>query len=84
MTYRYTPNLVDPLLAAIDERRKKARATIDVRLCQAHKDIVGRYEAAVQENDADPDVRAMAQASALSDVIVMLARGYGLEDGETK
>lgn len=109
------PEVVVRLLAAIDERERKARAAGSLqamwwqpggrrngrntirefltdnapdsvlRLCQAHRDIVARFQRAWdRRNTGTPDEVAFRQTYviAMIDVLADLARGYGVEDGE--
>lgn len=58
-----------------------------LRLCQAHRDIVARYEHARERSTTAPEAERIlwhTRAIALIDVMDALARGYGVEDGETK
>ncbi len=68
------------------------RATVGdgLRLCQAHRDIVAEYERAAQEEirrrDGDSIIEAqrhaIGRAQGLLAAVKILARGYGVEDGE--
>lgn len=57
-----------------------------LRLCQAHRDIVAAWRRAKAELDEGvrPMFRdiALATERALWNVLILLARGYGVEDGE--
>lgn len=58
-----------------------------LRLCQSHRDIVARYEHARKRSQTAPEPERLlwhTRAIALIDVMDLVARGYGIEDGETK
>lgn len=61
------------------------RATVGdgLRLCQAHRDIVAEWRQAQDAADRDEsDISARIAAFAFMLTIELLARGYGVEDGE--
>jgi hypothetical protein len=57
-----------------------------LRLCQSHRDIVARYRHARRRSTTAPEAERLqwhVRTIALIDVMDILARGYGIEDGET-
>jgi hypothetical protein len=96
------PEVVVRLLAAIDEKERAAREFAEdleldpsevqfsadqLRLCQAHRDIVAMFEQAEREEElGDGGTGLQGQlvvaVATLENVIKTLARGYGIEDGE--
>lgn len=62
------------------------------RLCQSHRDIVAAYQQQQQiadqlefeQQDSDAHMTAVAIVLGLASAVTFLARGHGVEDGETK
>lgn len=63
----------------------QATITDGLRLCEANADIVARYEHARKRSQTAPEPERIlwhTRTIALIDVMDLVARGYGVEDGE--